>query len=106
MRIPNRQIVDSQLGKRRVQNLPWTGVFMHSAASKNLLGQGRTQMGYRAKRRSGFGRFAAVLLLLLSFPRAGRTQNNGLQKLFSDYYEFQLREDPGQATFLGRSEYN
>jgi len=33
-------------------------------------------------------------------------QSGGLQKLFSDYYEFQLREDPSQATFAGRSEYN
>ena len=49
--------------------------------------------------------FAFILLLLL-FPRVGRAQTNGLQKLFSDYYEFQLREDPGLATFVGRAEYN
>jgi uncharacterized protein (DUF885 family) len=48
----------------------------------------------------------AVVLLLLAFPRVGRPQSSGLQKLFSDYYEFQLREDPGLATFVGRSEYN
>jgi prolyl oligopeptidase len=48
----------------------------------------------------------ALVLLLLVFPRVGRPQSNGLQKLFSDYYEFQLREDPGQATFIGRAEYN
>jgi uncharacterized protein (DUF885 family) len=50
--------------------------------------------------------FIALLLLLLMFPRAGRPQNNGLQKLFSDYYEFHLRENPGEATFLGRSDYD
>src|ERR1700732_10787 len=50
--------------------------------------------------------FAAFVLLLFAFPRTGHSQTNSLQKLFSDYYEFQLREDPGQATFLGRSEYN
>jgi uncharacterized protein (DUF885 family) len=48
----------------------------------------------------------ALVLLLLAFPRAGWPQPNGLQKLFSDYYEFQLREDPGQATFAGRADYN
>jgi uncharacterized protein (DUF885 family) len=48
----------------------------------------------------------AFFLLLLVFSRVGRTQSNGLQKLFSDYYEFQLREDPGLATFVGRAEYN
>ena len=46
------------------------------------------------------------MLLLLVFPRVGWPQSNGLQKLFSDYYEFRLREDPGQATFVGRAEYN
>jgi uncharacterized protein (DUF885 family) len=50
--------------------------------------------------------FAAFLLMLLALPQAGRSQSNGLQKMYSDYYEFQLREDPGQATFLGRNEYN
>jgi len=58
------------------------------------------------KRLRKYGRFTALLLLLLAFPRAGWSQSNGLQKLFLDYYEFQLRENPGQATFLGRSEYN
>ncbi len=48
----------------------------------------------------------ALVLLLLVFPRVSWPQSNGLQKLFSDYYEFQLREDPGQATFVGRAEYN
>src|ERR1700731_2814627 len=50
--------------------------------------------------------FAAFVLLLFAFPRTGHSQTNSLQKLFSDYYEFQLREDPGQATFVGRTEYN
>src|ERR1700683_3445496 len=48
----------------------------------------------------------ALVLLLFVFPRAGRAQSNGLQKLFSEYYEFQLREDPGLSTFVGRAEYN
>jgi uncharacterized protein (DUF885 family) len=56
-------------------------------------------------RRSLIGLFALVLLLLV-FPRIGRPQANGLQKLFSDYYEFQLREDPGLATFVGRADYD
>jgi uncharacterized protein (DUF885 family) len=48
----------------------------------------------------------AVLLLLLAFPHAARSQTNTLQKLFSDYYELQLRENPSEATFLGRGDYN
>jgi uncharacterized protein (DUF885 family) len=63
-------------------------------------------MGIFTRKSPRYGGFAALLLMLLAFPQAGRSQSNGLQKLFSDYYEFQLREDPGQATFLGRSEYN
>ena len=63
-------------------------------------------MGNCTKKLPKYGRFAAFLLLVLAFPQAGHSQNSGLQKLFSDYYEFQLREDPGQATFFGRSEYN
>src|SRR5437016_9572520 len=60
-----------------------------------------------SKRRTGiYAIFIVILLMYLSFPQGGWSQKNGLQKLFSDYYEFQLREDPGQATFLGRSEYN
>src|SRR6202790_2728032 len=50
--------------------------------------------------------FAAFVLLLFAFPRNGHSQTNSLQKVFSDYYEFQLREDPGQATFIGRAEYD
>jgi len=49
---------------------------------------------------------ATVLFLLLVMPRLGWPQSDGLHKLFSDYYEFQLREDPGTATFVGRSDYN
>ena len=56
-------------------------------------------------KKSGKALFTLVLLLLV-FPRVGRTQSNGLQNLFSDYYEFQLREAPTQATFAGRAEYN
>jgi uncharacterized protein (DUF885 family) len=53
-----------------------------------------------------YGKFAALVLLLFAFPRPGHSQNDNLHKLFLDYYEFQLREDPGQATFIGRTEYN
>src|ERR1700687_4375551 len=63
-------------------------------------------MGNKTKKSLKFGRFTAFLLLGLAFPQSGHSQNNSLQKLFSDYYEFQLREDPGQATFVGRPEYN
>jgi len=49
---------------------------------------------------------AAFIVLLLALPMPGHSQSDALHKLFSDYYEFQLREDPGQATFLGRTEYN
>jgi len=63
-------------------------------------------MRNHTNRQSKYRRLAAFLFLVLAFPQTGQSQNTGLQKLFSDYYEFQLREDPGQATFLGRSEYN
>jgi uncharacterized protein (DUF885 family) len=53
-----------------------------------------------------YGHFAALVLLLLSFSQPGHSQNNALHKLFSDYYESQLRENPGMATFVGRTEYN
>ena len=49
---------------------------------------------------------AAVFFLLLVMPWLGWPQSDGLHELFSDYYEFQLREDPAQATFVGRSDYN
>jgi uncharacterized protein (DUF885 family) len=63
-------------------------------------------MGNHARRCAAYGRFVALFLVLLAFPQIGRPQNNGLQKLFSDYYEFRLRENPGEATFLGRSDYD
>src|ERR1700730_12986202 len=63
-------------------------------------------MGKQTVRPTKHGTIAALALVLLAFPQSGHSQNNSLQKLFSDYYEFQLREDPGQSTFLGRSEYN
>ena len=44
----------------------------------------------RAKK-STMALFALVSLTLV-FPRVGWPQSNGLQKLFSDYYEFLLRE--------------
>src|SRR5258706_9621310 len=68
--------------------------------------QGRTLMRNHTNRHSKYRCLAAFLFLVLAFPQTGQSQNTGLQKLFSDYYEFQLREDPGQATFLGRTEYN
>jgi hypothetical protein len=49
---------------------------------------------------------AVVFFLLLVMPRLGWPQSEGLHKLFSEYYGFQLREDPGTATFVGRSDYN
>jgi prolyl oligopeptidase len=33
-------------------------------------------------------------------------QTSGLQRLFTDYYEFTLRDNPARATSLGRNEYN
>ena len=63
-------------------------------------------MGGQKTRPMNYGTFAVLVLLLLAFPQRGLSQNNTLQKLFSDYYEFQLRENPGLATFLGRSDYN
>src|SRR5258708_31555635 len=63
-------------------------------------------MGDQTTRSMKYRNFAALVLLLLAFPQPGHSQNNALQKLFSEYYEFQLREDPGRATFLGRTEYN
>jgi uncharacterized protein (DUF885 family) len=47
-----------------------------------------------------------LLFLILAFPRPGRAQNIGLQKLFTDYYEFELRESPEEATFDGRPGYD
>ena len=47
-----------------------------------------------------------LISLLLLFPRPGWPQSNDLQKLFADYYEFRLRDDPTTATFVGRADYN
>ena len=63
-------------------------------------------MGHQTTMPVQYRKFAALALLVFAFPRPGQSQTNDLHKLFSDYYEFQLREDPGQATFLGRTEYN
>jgi uncharacterized protein (DUF885 family) len=57
-------------------------------------------------RRQCAGSFFAIVLFSLAFPRTGWGQSNTLQKLFSDYYEFILRDDPTQATFAGRADYN
>jgi len=62
-------------------------------------------MGAQIKKIARYAGWAA-LLLLLAFPHAAWPQTNILQKLFSDYYEFQLRENPSEATFLGRADYN
>src|SRR5712672_1166031 len=102
----HRPCPDSQLGKRSVQNLTWTGAFIAPMLMLSVRAQGRTLMGHQTTRPMKYGTFAVLVLLLLGFPPRGHSQNNSLQKLFSDYYEFQLREDPGQATFLGRTEYN
>jgi uncharacterized protein (DUF885 family) len=63
-------------------------------------------------RRAAFHRaaqfLAGVIFVLVYFAtvRPARSQPPSLQKLFSDYYEFELRENPGEATFSGRAEYN
>src|ERR1700675_587415 len=79
-----------------------------SGVLAGVLAQGRPLMSARGKNFFACGRFAVLLLLILAFSRPGRpqTKSNGLQKLFSDFYEFHLRENPGEATFLGRTEYN
>jgi uncharacterized protein (DUF885 family) len=53
-----------------------------------------------------FWRLVLLVILLLGFSSGVRSQNTGLQKLFADYFEFQLSEDPGTATSLGRNDYN
>jgi uncharacterized protein (DUF885 family) len=63
-------------------------------------------MGDQERRLLKCGNVALFLALLLASPLAGQPQNSVLHKLFSDYYEFQLREYPGEATFVGRNEYN
>lgn len=47
-----------------------------------------------------------LTLALLAGSYPARAQDTGLRKLFSDYYQFLLREDPGGATFAGNSEFN
>src|SRR3974390_3123012 len=49
---------------------------------------------------------AATAALVAAFPGTGWTQAGALHKLFTDYYEFELRQSPSQATFLGRNDYN
>ncbi|HWX38541.1 MAG TPA: DUF885 domain-containing protein [Candidatus Sulfotelmatobacter sp.] len=49
---------------------------------------------------------AIIATIVLGAAPFSRAQAAGLQKLFSDYYEFLLREDPGQATFAGNTEFN
>ncbi len=63
-------------------------------------------MSAQTKRHARYWRLTAILLLFPSFPSVAWPQTNGLHKLFSDYYEFRLREDPGTATFVGRNDYN
>jgi uncharacterized protein (DUF885 family) len=63
-------------------------------------------MNTATQRRRTQWQIAAVFFLLLVMPWLGWPQSDALHKLFSDYYEFQLREDPGTATFAGRSDYN
>ncbi len=64
-------------------------------------------MGEQSTRmRARHATWAALILLFLAFPRPGRAQAGNLQKLFSDYYEFELRESPEEATFDGRAGYN
>jgi uncharacterized protein (DUF885 family) len=48
----------------------------------------------------------SAVLLAAGFAVPLRPQADGLHKLFDDYYEFKLREDPRQATSVGRSDYN
>lgn len=50
-------------------------------------------------------RFAAVVLVLC-LPMLAQTRNDELHELFEDYYEDYLRENPEEATSLGRTEYN
>jgi uncharacterized protein (DUF885 family) len=63
-------------------------------------------MDNQLSNRLRYARLTTFLLLLLIFPAAGRTQTNTLHKLFSDYYEFELRENPARATFVGRNDFD
>jgi uncharacterized protein (DUF885 family) len=47
-----------------------------------------------------------VSTILLAGSRPALAQSTALQKIFSDYYEFLLHEDPGTATFAGNTEFN
>ena len=49
-------------------------------------------------------RLAVVLVLCL--PMLAQTRNDELHELFEDYYEDYLRENPEEATSVGRTEYN
>ncbi len=52
-------------------------------------------------------RFLAIVVAsVAASPSVGWTQTDALHKLFSDYYEFELRQNPSEATFLGRNDYN
>ena len=68
--------------------------------------EGHLFMKVHANRPAGYRWIISFFFLFLAFPGAGNSQSTGLKKLFSDYYEFRLREDPGQATFVGRADYN
>lgn len=46
------------------------------------------------------------ILLAAGMAIGARPQTDELHKLFSDYYEFKLREDPRMATSVGRRDYN
>jgi uncharacterized protein (DUF885 family) len=47
-----------------------------------------------------------LLATFLGLAQPAGTQTPTLRKLFADYYEFLLREDPGGATFAGNREFN
>jgi uncharacterized protein (DUF885 family) len=49
--------------------------------------------------------FCAVILAV-GFAVEVRPQTDGLHKLFADYYEFKLLDNPQQATTVGRNDYN
>jgi uncharacterized protein (DUF885 family) len=45
-------------------------------------------------------------ILVAGFAVVLRPQSDDLHKLFADYYEFKLRDNPQQATTVGRNDYN
>jgi len=51
-------------------------------------------------------RILSCALLFLVFPLQAWSQASDLHKVFSDYYEFELRENPSEATFMGRNDFN